>query len=193
MAITCPADFDIARLRHRVRETYERVAREPHGNFHFHRGHEYAVNHLDYDRAEVEALPRIATDAFAGVGNPLAGGPIAPGEIILDHACGGECDLLLAARRTGPMGRAIGVDLTPGMVARARLAALEAGLSQRVEVHEGTYESLPVDAGSVDVVLSNGVVTSTSLPTSAWSCARSPASFVVVRDSFSPMSSWHAS
>src|SRR5690606_36680705 len=53
---------------------------------------------------------------------------------------------------------AIGVDMTPAMVARARRAALEAGLADRVSIHEGTYEALPVASESVDVVLSNGVV-----------------------------------
>lgn len=67
-------------------------------------------------------------------------------------------DLLLAARRVGPGGRAFGVDLTAAMVARARRAAAAAGLTERVEILQGAYEALPVASGSVDVVLSNGVL-----------------------------------
>lgn len=67
-------------------------------------------------------------------------------------------DLLLAARRVGPGGRAIGVDMTPAMRDVAKTAAAEAGLGEIVTVHAGLFEELPIDDGSVDVVISNGVV-----------------------------------
>src|SRR3954470_8813260 len=98
MAATCPLDFDIGTLRERVRSVYSRVATDPGGDFHFHRGPDYAVRTLGYDRAELEALPARATARFAGVGNPLAIGPVVEGEVVLDHACGAGMDLLLAAR-----------------------------------------------------------------------------------------------
>lgn len=158
MAITCPQGFDVARLRAAVRDTYEKVARDPHADFHFHRGVDYAVRALGYDRDELAALPTLATDAFAGVGNPHRAGPIHEGETVLDHACGAGMDLLLAARRVGPLGRAIGIDMTAGMLARARAAVLAAGLGDRVDVREGVYEALPVRTASVDVVISNGVL-----------------------------------
>jgi arsenite methyltransferase len=158
MATSAPSGFDIAQLRAAIDATYERVARNPDGVFHFHRGRDYAVRLLGYDGAELDSLPRSATDRFAGVGNPLKVGPIAPGETVLDHACGAGVDLLLAARRAGPLGRAIGVDITAGMRAVAERAAAEAGLSDRVEIRAGSYEDLPVESASVDVVLSNGVV-----------------------------------
>jgi SAM-dependent methyltransferase len=141
-----------------VRDTYEEVARDPRGDFHFHRGLEYAVRSLRYDREELASLPSSATEAFAGVGNPHRAGPIREGETVLDHACGAGMDLLLAARRVGPRGRAIGIDMTAGMLARARGAVLDAGLGARVEVREGDYEELPVPTASVDVVISNGVL-----------------------------------
>jgi arsenite methyltransferase len=158
MALTCPVGFDVDRLRELVRDTYDRVAVSPAGVFHFHRGPDYAARFLGYDRAELATLPRTATARFAGVGNPVAIGPITPGQTVLDHACGAGMDLLLAARRVGPTGRAIGVDMTPGMREAARRAALEAGLGDRVEIREGFFEELPVESESVDVVLSNGVV-----------------------------------
>lgn len=158
MAATCPQGFDVARLRMRVQETYESVARDPSGDFHFHRGLDYAVRQLGYDRDELATLPRLATDAFAGVGNPHRGGAVRAGEVVLDHACGAGMDLLLAARRSGKAGRAIGVDMTQGMRLRARRAAEEAGLADRVDIREGVYEALPVETETVDVVLSNGVV-----------------------------------
>ncbi|HWA73203.1 MAG TPA: methyltransferase domain-containing protein [Polyangiaceae bacterium] len=158
MAATAPSGFDAERLREAIRETYEQVARDPGGVFHFHRGREYAVSRLGYDAAELDLLPRAATDRFAGVGNPLQIGAINLGEAVLDHACGAGTDLLLAARRAGPAGRALGVDITAGMRAVAERAVAEAGLSESVEIRAGSYEDLPVASASVDVVISNGVV-----------------------------------
>ena len=158
MASTAPRGFDVARLRDAIRTTYERVAHDPSGVFHFHRGRAYAVSVLGDDAAELDALPREATERFAGVGNPLQIGPIEPGETVLDHACGAGTDLLLAARRVGPTGFAIGVDITAGMRLVAERAAERAGLAERVVIRSGNYDDLPVPSGSVDVVISNGVV-----------------------------------
>jgi ubiquinone/menaquinone biosynthesis C-methylase UbiE len=158
MATTAPVDFDVTYLRDQIMTAYDRVAREPHGSYHFHRGPEYAATFVGYDRDELAALPATATARFAGVGNPLAIAPIAPGETVLDHACGAGMDLLLAARRVGPTGRAIGIDMTPAMVAQADRAAAEAGLAERVRVQRGFYEALPIDDAGVDVVISNGVL-----------------------------------
>jgi len=158
MAATCPARFDVGELRARIRATYTAVATDPDGDFHFHRGPAYAAGLLGYDADELAALPADATSAFAGVGRPFAAGTPRAGEVVLDHACGAGMDLLLAARAIGPTGRAIGVDLTPAMVARARRAVAQAGLADRVQIVEGSYEALPVADASVDVVLSNGVL-----------------------------------
>jgi arsenite methyltransferase len=156
MTISCSVDRD--RLHARVVETYRRLAHEPAGDFHFHRGPTYAASRLGYDAAELAALPARATERFAGVGNPLALFRPPEGATVLDHACGAGTDLLLAARRVGPRGRAIGVDLTPAMLEQAGLAAEEAGLAGRVELRHGDMESLPIGDASVDVVISNGVL-----------------------------------
>jgi len=158
MAMTCPIGFDVDRLRDQVLATYERVARDPGGDFHFHRGARYAAEYLHYDPIELALLPKECTARFAGVGNPLRVGPVHRGETVLDHACGGGMDALLAARRVGPKGRVIGVDMTPGMREAAAGAAERAGLGSIVEIREGFFEQLPVADESVDVVLSNGVV-----------------------------------
>jgi arsenite methyltransferase len=158
MALQCPTGFDVETLRRHVRDTYEQVATAPDGEFHFHRGPAYAASLLGYDLDELAALPALATARFAGVANPLAIAPIPAGATVLDHACGAGTDLLLAARRVGPTGRAIGVDMTPAMLACAKEAARLAGLADRTRLLPGMMEELPVDAGSVDFVLSNGVV-----------------------------------
>ena len=158
MAISCPTGFDVDRLRAQVLATYDRVAREPDGDFHFHRGATYAAEYLRYDAAELALLPAECTAPFAGVGNPLRIGRINAGETVLDHACGSGMDVLLAARRVGGNGQVIGVDMTPAMREAAAAAADRAGLGAIVDIREGVYESLPVDDESIDVVLSNGVV-----------------------------------
>ena len=158
MAITCPAGFDVDRLRAQVLATYKQVARNPGGEFHFHRGARYAAEYLHYNPAELALLPEECTARFGGVGNPLRIGPLRRGETVLDHACGGGMDVLLAARRVGPEGHVIGVDMTPAMREAAAEAAGRAGLGTVVEIRAGFFEQLPVDDESVDVVLSNGVV-----------------------------------
>jgi arsenite methyltransferase len=113
---------------------------------------------LRYSPDELATIPAECTASFAGVGNPHRIGPIMPGETILDVGCGSGMDLLLAARRTGVTGRAIGIDMTPSMIERAKCAALKTGLWQNVEIRRGTAEELSVQSGTIDVVLSNGIV-----------------------------------
>lgn len=164
MASYRPVGFDTEYLRDQVRATYERVAHEPQGDYHFHRGPEYAARFLGYEPDELAKVPDLASVRFAGVGNPLAMtkdpaiGPLLSGQVVLDHACGAGMDLLLAARRVAPSGHAIGVDMTAAMRECAAAAAEQAGLGQVVEIRAGFFEQLPVDDASVDVVLSNGVV-----------------------------------
>lgn len=99
-----------------------------------------------------------AAGASFGCGNPVAMAGIRPGDTVLDLGAGAGLDLLLAAERTGPSGRVIGVDMTAEMLAAARRNIAAAGKSDHVEVRQGRIESLPVEDAHVDVVLSNCVV-----------------------------------
>ena len=157
MPIACPVDLDTQVLRSEVSKVYSRVASDPNGDFHFHRGPAYAAEFLGYDPAELAALPAACTASFAGVANPHAIARIAPGETVLDVGCGAGMDLLLAARRASPGGRAIGIDMTESMRDRARASAAAAGLTN-VEVHTADATSLPLPDASVDAVISNGVL-----------------------------------
>jgi arsenite methyltransferase len=157
MAIACPVDLDTQVLRSEVSKVYSRVANDPNGDFHFHRGPAYAAQFLGYDPVELAALPAECTASFAGIANPHAIAPIVPGETVLDIGCGAGTDLLLAARRVGPGGQAIGVDMTEAMRDRARVSAAAAGLPN-VEVHQADATALPLPDVSVDVVISNGVL-----------------------------------
>jgi arsenite methyltransferase len=157
VAVACPVDLDTRQLRSEVSKIYSRVVTEPDGKFHFHRGAAYAVEFLGYDPEELAALPAEATAPFAGIANPHHISPIHPGETALDIGSGAGMDLLLAAQRVGPKGKAIGVDMTDAMLERARASARALGLEQ-VEVRKGDATSLPVESASVDVVISNGVI-----------------------------------
>lgn len=157
MPIACPVDLNTSVLRSEISGIYGRVAEEPDGEFHFHRGPAYAAEFLGYDAGELAALPADCTASFAGVGNPLAIGPIHAGQTVLDIGCGAGMDLLLAAKRTGPDGHAIGVDMTDAMIERARRSAATSGLRQ-VEIRKGDATFLPIADCSIDVVNSNGVL-----------------------------------
>lgn len=157
MAVTCPIGFDVASLRGEVQTMYSRVAASPDGDFHFHRGPQYAATMLGYDATELAGLPSEVTSSFAGVGNPHAIDRIPVGTTVVDIGCGAGMDLLLAARRTGPTGRAIGIDMTEAMRRRASQGAATSGLAH-VDVRDGDATRLPVDDQSVDVVISNGVL-----------------------------------
>lgn len=157
MAMSCPVDFDVRRLRAEIQTIYARVASAPAGEFHFHRGSDYAVSVLGYDARELADLPPDVTSSFAGIGNPHRIASIRAGAVVLDVGCGSGTDLLLAARRTGPAGRAIGVDMTEPMRQRAAQGAALCGLAN-VEVRDGDATRLPLESGSVDVVISNGVL-----------------------------------
>jgi SAM-dependent methyltransferase len=157
VALTCPVKFDVATLRSEIQTMYGRVATAPASEFHFHRGPAYAASRLGYDHADLAQLPVAVTSSFAGVGNPHAIAPIEVSAVVLDIGSGAGTDLLLAARRIGPEGRAIGVDMTAAMRQRAMAGATAAGLTN-VEVRDGDATRLPLDDATVDIVISNGVL-----------------------------------
>ncbi|MBI2886122.1 MAG: arsenite methyltransferase [Chloroflexi bacterium] len=104
-----------------------------------------------------DALPEDISQFSLGCGNPVGIASIQPGEAVLDLGSGGGLDCFLAAQRTGPQGRVIGVDMNPDMVALARknTARVQA---QNVEFRLGELEHLPVESETVDLVISNCVI-----------------------------------
>lgn len=110
-----------------------------------------------------EQLASIPAEANMGLscGNPTAFASLKPGETVVDLGCGGGLDVFLAAERVGPSGKAIGIDMTPEMVALARRNAEKAGGGRplaNVEFHQSTIDSLPLPEASVDCVISNCVI-----------------------------------
>jgi len=142
-------------IRAAVEQRFAQVSRSPDQEKKFPVGPASAKK-LGYDPREIDALPPSATESFCGVGNPLGLGEVRPGQTVLDLGSGPGLDSLLAARRVGPSGKVIGVDLCQEMVEKARRNAELLGLSN-VEFLNTGIEKLPVPDGSVDVVISNGV------------------------------------
>jgi arsenite methyltransferase len=112
------------------------------------------VEQIGYSADELAAIPEGANLGLS-CGNPTAIASLKPGEVVLDLGCGAGFDVFIAARKVGPTGRAIGVDMTAEMLAKARRQ--QAGFDN-VEFRLGEIEHLPVADASVDVIISNCVI-----------------------------------
>lgn len=111
---------------------------------------------LGYTDADLAAVPEGA-DLGLGCGNPQAIAALKPGDRVLDLGSGAGFDAFLAARQVGPTGSVIGVDMTPEMLDRARANAAKIGLTH-VSFRLGEIEHLPIEDGSIDVIMSNCVI-----------------------------------
>jgi SAM-dependent methyltransferase len=143
-------------LREQVRDKYREVAGEPHRSFHFHTGRPLAAR-LGYEPAAVDALPDRGVESFAGVGNPFSLRRLSTGTRVVDVGSGAGFDTFIAAGQVGPSGRVVGVDMTPEMLSKSRQTADALGFAH-VEFREGIAESMPVEDGWADAVISNGVI-----------------------------------
>jgi len=116
-----------------------------------------SVGYRLYDAKELAQVPEAAINRALGVANHLRFATIQPGDTILDIGCGSGIDTILAARRTGPTGKVIGLDFLPEMLQRTASAAQEAGLDN-IETLYGEMEAIPLPDASVDLIISNGVI-----------------------------------
>jgi arsenite methyltransferase len=110
-----------------------------------------------YDASESEGATATAVHASLGCGVPTAVADLKEGETVLDLGSGAGADVLISARRVGPAGKAIGLDMTDEMLALARQNAEQAG-AENVEFVKGHIEEIPLADASVDVVISNCVI-----------------------------------
>ncbi len=113
-----------------------------------------------YTPAELQAIPAGANMGLS-CGNPTASANLRPGEVVIDLGCGGGMDVFLASQKVGPTGKAIGVDMTPEMIALAQKNARRGIKGQpftNVEFLLGEIDALPLPAESADCVISNCVI-----------------------------------
>jgi arsenite methyltransferase len=148
--------IDIKDLRQAISQEYEAVAQTPDKGFHFHTGRRLAAI-VEYQPEWLEGIPESVIDSFAGTGNPFSVGTIVPGESVIDIGCGAGIDSFIAAKKVGPTGRVIGVDMTEAMLDKARKARESMGYSQ-LHFEHGIMEDLPIADNWGDVIISNGVV-----------------------------------
>ncbi|MBI1348957.1 arsenite methyltransferase [bacterium] len=123
-----------------------------------HEGVRAVAEAFGYNAAELAAIPAEANMGLS-CGNPTAMASLKPGEVVVDLGCGGGLDVFLAAQKVGPTGRAIGIDMTPDMIALAkRNAAAAPQAYTNVEFHQATIDKIPLADDSVDCVISNCVI-----------------------------------
>jgi arsenite methyltransferase len=147
---------DAARLEDEVKDMYRRVAREEEAELHFEVGKPLAV-HLGYPADVLDSVPAEALASFAGVGYHFDLAALAPGDAVLDLGSGSGTDVFFAALQVAESGRVVGVDFTDQQVAKARALRDRDGFSQ-VDFLEARIDELPFEDGSLDVVISNGVI-----------------------------------
>ncbi|MGH2729379.1 MAG: methyltransferase domain-containing protein [Actinomycetota bacterium] len=116
-----------------------------------------AVAKALYDPEQLASVPQSAIERSLGVGNHLRFADIKQGDVVLDLGCGAGIDTILAAHKTGPAGRVIGLDFLLEMLERTAAAARDAGLNN-IETLEGEIEAIPLPDASVDYIVSNGVI-----------------------------------
>jgi arsenite methyltransferase len=110
-----------------------------------------------YDDPDVDELPSDVTDISLGCGDPVTLASLQSGQTVLDLGSGGGIDCFLAAKKVGPTGKVIGVDMTAAMIEKARKNKDKIG-AENVEFRLGEIENLPVGDGIVDVIISNCVI-----------------------------------
>jgi len=155
-----PTPKDAEQIRQTVREGYSEVARSRSsccGGGASDAQLRKAAEQVGYDTADLDAIPDEA-NLGVGCGNPTAIASLRAGEVVVDLGAGAGIDALIAARKVGPEGRVIGVDMTPDMLERARANAVKMGVARTVEFREGLIENMPVVSNSADVVISNCVI-----------------------------------
>jgi len=148
-------ELDVELLKREIKKTYAGVSEEPERDFVFPTGRPWAED-LEYP-PELANAPDLAVQSFAGAANPFSLGRIERGARVLDLGSGAGTASLVAAQMVGEGGNVTGIDMTPQMLAKARVAAAKLG-ARNVEFLEGEAERLPFPDESFDVAISNGVI-----------------------------------
>ena len=146
---------DKKRIEKSILGKYAKVAISPENLFKYPTGLA-GLRALNYDPEIIQTLPESVLASFCGVGNPFMLGQINEGEAVLDIGCGAGVDTIFAAMMVGPTGKAVGVDMTPAMLVRAR-ESIQVMALENVSFEEASAENLPFEEASFDAIISNGV------------------------------------
>ena len=140
-----------------IRDRYAEIAAKGQSAFTGRHDAVQSARTLGYSEEDLKDVPRGAVEMGLGCGNPTALAELREGHVVLDLGAGAGLDAFVAARKVGPRGRVIGVDMTPEMIAKATKFARQGGYDN-VEFRLGCLDGLPVADGSVDVIISNCVI-----------------------------------
>ena len=147
--VSCPSDNSVIDL-------YTDLANNPEKDFGWDKGINNAINH-SYKKAWLQSIPEQVWQYCAAVGNPFELGHFNKGDSVLDIGCGAGVDLCIASLLVGQTGKVFGIDLTPSMIKLANDNARMSGLNN-VHAYEGSFENLPIDDESINIVISNGAI-----------------------------------
>jgi len=147
---------DTHALENKVKSMYERVAQNPHGEFHFEMGRALAER-LGYAPHDLDRVPAPSIDSFAGVGHHFDLAALQPGERVLDLGSGSGLDSFVASLKVGQTGRVVGIDMTDAQLEKATELRQRGGFSN-IEYVKGYIDQLPFEDESFDSIISNGVI-----------------------------------
>jgi SAM-dependent methyltransferase len=153
---TQPRPLNTIELEQKVKEMYQKVALDPHGEFHFEMGRALAER-LGYRGTDLDRIPAEAIDSFAGVGYYFDLAKLQPGETVVDLGSGSSTDAFVAALHVGKTGMVIGVDMTDAQLEKAERLRAAAGFDN-VSYLRGHIEGVRCEDGTFDAVISNGVI-----------------------------------
>nr|WP_299337787.1 methyltransferase domain-containing protein [Allomuricauda sp.] len=143
-------------LEKKVKDMYTKVALQPEVEYHFEMGRALAER-LGYPSEELDNIPEDAIASFAGVGYYFDYAQLQKGEVVLDLGSGSGMDVFYAANQVGYSGEVIGIDMTREQLKKAENLSFKNDYDQ-VLFRESYIEELPIVSGSIDVVVSNGVI-----------------------------------
>jgi len=148
--------LDVDKLEQAVKSVYQDVAQDPNEEYHFEMGRGLAER-LGYPPEHLDHVPVEALESFAGVGYHFDLAQIEDGANVLDLGSGSGTDVFVATRHTGETGSVTGLDMTDQQLEKARALRDAAGI-EHVSFEQGYIEDMPFEAGTFDVVVSNGVI-----------------------------------
>ncbi len=142
--------------REAVRDAYSKAARRPKGSHPFPVGRRFAKS-VGYPTEVLKTIPKLSVESFSGVSNVSLFSVIPPeGATVLDLGCGAGLDAIVVSRRIGPQGRVVAVDFSSDMVLKARRAVNESS-AETIDLIVSGGERLPLETGSVDLAIVNGI------------------------------------
>ena len=150
------ASVDKLELEIKVKDMYRDVALNPFEVYHFRMGKELALD-LGYLEVDLINVPQEAIDSFAGVGYYFDLAELRQGETVLDLGSGSGMDVFIASRQVGEKGKIMGIDMTIDQLDKAERLVKENDI-KNIELVKGTFEELPFEENTFDVVVSNGSI-----------------------------------